>query len=195
MLTKLRGKVNTIINHIVRFLAPTKISPNAITVASLFVALSSILVAYYKNHILFSTLILFSGFLDVIDGALARYKGEATAFGAFLDSTIDRINDSLFIIGLYILGLNLYIALSLIIVSFLISYTRARAESLGVKMEGIGFIERSERLLFLFIIALTLHYSLYISHIVALILLILSVVTVFQRILFVYNKLHSDKKS
>ena len=96
-------------------------------------------------------LLLISSLLDMVDGLVARTHGRVSRLGAFLDSTCDRIADFLFILGLYLLlkdDMCRIMLLTLLFGSNLVSYARARAESLGVTtMSGVGLMERPERII------------------------------------------------
>ena len=97
MLQNLRPLLTRILNPIAKYL---NINPNIITVISPFVA---IIAAYgFANHMLIlgTIAILMSGFLDVMDGAIARFHGKSSKFGAFLDSTMDRFADAIIYIGI-----------------------------------------------------------------------------------------------
>ena len=93
----------------------------------------------------------------MIDGSVARKMGKSTNFGAFLDSTLDRISDAVVILGIMFSQIlwpgssliNNILGFSSLIIMFMISYTRSRAELEGVVMKGIGFMERAERWFFL----------------------------------------------
>lgn len=89
-----------------------------------------------------------SGFLDIVDGAVARATGRTSQTGAFLDSTLDRVSEVLIYLGILVGGLAspplVLVALSL---SLLVSYARAKGDALGVSLAGVGIGERSERLL------------------------------------------------
>lgn len=113
-------------------------------------------------------LILFSGVFDVLDGGVARAKGTITAFGGVLDSVCDRYSDGLMFLGIIAGAVNGRLILSpvmqiegwlwagfALIGSFLVSYTRARAESAGCKKLSVGVAERTERMLILAFGALT----------------------------------------
>ncbi|MEZ0248751.1 MAG: CDP-alcohol phosphatidyltransferase family protein [Thermoproteus sp.] len=98
------------------------------------------------------------GVLDVLDGAVARARGTAGRSGALLDSTLDRYTDALILLYFYGEAPPLLIYSSLI-GTFLISYVRARAESLGLSMRGVGFMERGERVIYLFLASLIGQYA------------------------------------
>lgn len=95
-------------------------------------------------------MILVAGWFDIVDGAVARVTGRVSKRGAFLDSTLDRVAEVAIFMGILAGGLAsplmLLLALSL---SLLVSYTRAKADSLGTSLSGVGIGERSERLLIL----------------------------------------------
>lgn len=98
--------------------------------------------------------IFLAGFLDMLDGQVARRANRATPFGAFLDSTLDRYSDILLYMGLVVhyavMGSFFYVILAAIAMasSFMVSYTRARAEVLIASCK-VGFMERPERLVLL----------------------------------------------
>ncbi len=110
---------------------------------------------WYIASLLGGILLLASGFFDIVDGSVARATKKTSKKGAFLDSSFDKIAESVVFIGvaaghlaspvLCMVGLAL---------SLLVSYTRARAESLGVELKGIGIGERAERLLILAVIGM-----------------------------------------
>ncbi|HHV24694.1 MAG TPA: CDP-alcohol phosphatidyltransferase family protein [Methanosarcina sp.] len=107
-------------------------------------------------------LILFSGVFDVLDGGVARAKGRITPFGGVLDSVCDRYSDGLMFLGIIAGSVNGRLALPPVIQiegwlwagyaligSFLVSYTRARAESAGCRKLSVGIAERTERMIIL----------------------------------------------
>ena len=190
LLTRFRKIFALLFRPLASALASIGVSPNTITLSSLifgFLALYSIY--QYKSIILYIVFIGLMGLMDALDGAVARLTGKTSRFGAFLDSTTDRINDAFLIYSFKYLEFQDELVVSLIIVSFLISYTRSRGESLGVKMEGVGLIERAERILMLIIAAVAYKFSFLLSLIIVYTLLILSLVTLIQRIIHVYKGL------
>ncbi|MBA2475700.1 MAG: CDP-alcohol phosphatidyltransferase family protein [Actinobacteria bacterium] len=137
-------------------LARTRVSPNALTAAGvgLCVAASALVLLESRNEIVFfwlaALVFVVGSVLDILDGALARRSGRGTPFGAFLDSTTDRISEG-FMIGAVALVLSrdgnevgLAFAIAAIAGSFLVSYTRARAEALGLRGD-VGIGSRAER--------------------------------------------------
>jgi archaetidylinositol phosphate synthase len=93
---------------------------------------------------------IFASILLLISGSVARVMKKSTTKGAFLDSNFDKISEALIFIGIAIGGLsNPILAMIALSTSILVSYLRARAESLGIELKGVGIGERSERLLIL----------------------------------------------
>ena len=104
----------------------------------------------FPSQIFASILLLISGFFDIVDGSVARVMKKSTTKGAFLDSNFDKVSEALIFIGIAIGGLsNPISAMIALSTSILVSYLRARAESLGIELEGVGIGERAERLLIL----------------------------------------------
>jgi len=130
-------------------------TPNQVTALGLAVALVSAWIyadwGGNRLRLVYGALtILLSGFLDAIDGVLARGTGRASRFGGFLDSVADRYSDALIISGITVGGLcSLPAGLVALTGSLMVSYTRSRAEAGGVEMAGVGFFERAERMIFL----------------------------------------------
>lgn len=106
-------------------------------------------------QVIASIMLLISGFFDIVDGSVARVMKKTTTRGAFLDSNFDKVSEALIFIGIAIGGLsNPILAMIALSTSILVSYLRARAESLGIELKGIGIGERAERLLILAICGL-----------------------------------------
>jgi CDP-diacylglycerol---glycerol-3-phosphate 3-phosphatidyltransferase len=126
-------------------------TPNQVTVAGLSLnAVAAVLI--YEEHFVWATVAFVTGsILDILDGALARSHGKLTQFGSFLDSTTDRISEG-FVLGAIALVLSrqgheaalasVFVAL---VGSFLVSYTRAKAEALGLG-GAVGLMGRAERI-------------------------------------------------
>lgn len=187
MLESLRPFLTKILNPIAQNL---NINPNIITIISPFVA---IIAAYgFANHmlILATKAILASGFLDVMDGAIARYHNKSSKFGAFLDSTMDRFADAIIYIGIIFGGYcDWFIGILAIHSAITVSYVKARAESQGATC-NVGIAERAVRMIILMIGALVGYFtqSIYFTYII-MILVILSYITVFQRVYHVWRQL------
>ena len=187
MLESLRPLLTKILNPLARNL---NINPNIVTVISPFIA---ILAAYgFANHLLLlgCVAILLSGFLDVVDGAVARYHNRSSKFGAFLDSTMDRFADAIIYIGIIFGGYcDWFIGVLAIHSAITVSYVRARAESQGVDC-SVGIAERAVRMIILMVGALIGHFTqpIYFTYVI-IILVILSYITVGQRIYHVWKAL------
>jgi archaetidylinositol phosphate synthase len=93
-------------------------------------------------------ILLVSGFFDIVDGSVARAIKQISRKGAFLDSTFDKVAEVAVFLGiLYGQLANGTLVLLALGLSLLVSYTRARAESLGIELKGVGIGERAERLI------------------------------------------------
>jgi archaetidylinositol phosphate synthase len=102
-----------------------------------------------------SIFLLISGFFDLIDGSVARSTNKSTAKGSFIDSTYDKLAEIIVFIGISVGGLaNPVICLIAISMSMMVSYSRAKAESLGIDLKGIGLGERAERILVIAVMGL-----------------------------------------
>jgi CDP-diacylglycerol---glycerol-3-phosphate 3-phosphatidyltransferase len=145
-----------LLHRVVSVLAATGLTPNMFTFLGL--AVNSWAAADFAlGHFRIAAAVLFlAGFLDMADGQVARRVGRVTAFGAFLDSTLDRYSDLALYMGLVVhytlIGRPFYMALAAVAMasSFMVSYSRARAESL-IPLCKVGFMERPERLVLLII--------------------------------------------
>ena len=137
-------------------LARTRVTPNALTTSGVTLcALASVLVYFeYRSELLFFWLGAFvfvvGSVLDILDGALARAGGKTTPFGSFLDSTTDRVGEG-FMLGAIALAFHrdgdttaLAFCFAALAGSFLVSYTRAKAETLGLRGD-VGIGSRAER--------------------------------------------------
>jgi CDP-diacylglycerol---glycerol-3-phosphate 3-phosphatidyltransferase len=143
-----------LLRHVVSGLAATGLTPNMFTFLGLAVnAFAAACFAMGKFREAAAMLFL-AGFLDMADGQVARRKNRVTAFGAFLDSTLDRYSDLALYLGLVVyytmIGRSFYMMLAAVAMasSFMVSYSRARAESL-IPSCKVGFMERPERLVLL----------------------------------------------
>ena len=131
------------------------ISPNAITITSLFFAVIAFLC--YKNGTFWlgAVFLFLCGILDTFDGEIARQMNHITKLGGFLDSTVDRINEFLIYLGLFLyyytrIQYALFWILLALFGSMMVSYTRARGEGLGISPQ-VGIFQRLVRFIILFI--------------------------------------------
>src|ERR671932_948256 len=132
-------------------LARTRVTPNMLTAAGVTLCAAASVLVFFENrdellyYWLGAVVFVIGSILDILDGALARAGGKQTPFGAFLDSTTDRVSEG-FMLGAIALvfarhgnDVALAFAFAAVVGSFLVSYTRARAEALGLRGDvGIG---------------------------------------------------------
>jgi archaetidylinositol phosphate synthase len=199
LLTKLKQRAQLWMSTAAKLAHSIGLTPNQVsTVGIAFAVLSALAYWKWQFHtllpILAPLLLLASGFCDAIDGALARLYGEATTFGGFLDSLLDRYADAIIFCGIILGGLcDPPWGLAALIGSLLVSYARARAEAAGVKMETVGIAERAERLIILAIASfLSIALLQALSWGVA-ILAILTNLTVLQRVVY-FHKASKQKE-
>lgn len=135
---------------ILEFLSKYNVEPNTLSILGVIVTAIGSYFVYDDYGVFGGLIILIGGFFDALDGALARMNNKESLFGAFLDSTLDRISDALPVSALILIffknqdKIGIFIGLICIVFSFLVSYTKARAHSLG-KDIPIGTFERTER--------------------------------------------------
>jgi archaetidylinositol phosphate synthase len=155
VLDRLRGSLRGVLASLGSAAARVMPHPTAWTLVGMLFAMVAF-VYYSGGHpVIGGVLVVLSGFFDVLDGAVARATGKAGPRGAFLDSTLDRVSEIVIYLGVmlgnYIDPVFVLLALSL---SLMVSYTRAKGDSLGVNLAGIGVGERSERLVVLIVASL-----------------------------------------
>ena len=188
MLNNLRNSLKPHLEKIGKGFASTGLSPNFWTGVGIVFAFASA-IAYGLNFefalIIGGVLLLISGFFDIVDGQVARVTSKTSKQGAFLDSVFDKIAEVAIFLGILIGGYaEPYLVLLAITLSLLVSYARARAESLGITLQGIGIGERAERLLVIAIIGMIgfMDYA-------VMIVIIIAGITLIQRIIVTSKKL------
>lgn len=167
MLNKLRDWLRPTMTRLGRSFASTGLSANFWTGVGLAISIAAgiayaspafIGVDWYSPYlaaVIGGALLLISGFFDIVDGSVARVTKQASKKGAFLDSSFDKISEVVIFAGIAFGNLaNPFWCLVALGMSLLVSYTRARAESLGVELKGVGIGERAERMLILAIIGM-----------------------------------------
>ena len=185
----LRPLVGALTTPLVHLLARIGVTPNQLTLVGAGLSGVVALAVAFAEDRLAGALVLLAGAFDLLDGALARATGQTSRFGAFLDSTLDRVADAAMLIGAAGRGvragrpLTTLLAFFAFVASVLVSYTRARAEGLGVHGEA-GVFDRPAR------IAL-LAGSLFINRLdLGLVLITVgATATVVQRVLFIRRQL------
>ena len=177
---------------VVRVLARTPLTPNAITWFGFILALGAAALIITGHPFAAGFVVLAGGFFDILDGALARRTGKATTFGAVLDSTLDRLSEAvvlLAILALYAAEQSLAGILlvgAALLGSMLVSYIRARAEAVGLECQ-VGLFTRTER-----VVVLTL--GLLLSHFANALIIALAIIVVFsfftagQRLVYVWQQ-------
>lgn len=174
-----------------QLLASLKIHPNLVTLAGVLVTFLVPFETLKEKWLAAGLWLLVAGFFDLLDGSLARNSGLQGPFGAFWDSASDRVSEA-FVFGGFLLYYgqrqdfpNLLLTFSVCILSLLVSYTRARAEGLGISCE-VGILPRPGR-----VVLLALGLMLGWLPLALWIVGILSLVTVAQRVYRVWSETNS----
>jgi CDP-diacylglycerol--glycerol-3-phosphate 3-phosphatidyltransferase len=149
-----RPALARVVDPVARRLLSAGVSPDAVTVVGTTGAVAGALVFFPRGMFFTGTVVVVLSVLtDLLDGAMARQRGSASRFGAFLDSTCDRIADAAIFSGLvlWFAGegesmLLASVALFCLVAGSLVSYAKARAEGLGLSC-NVGIAERAERLI------------------------------------------------
>lgn len=156
MFGRLRNLMTTVLTPVARTLLRAGVTPDAVTVAGAVVVTALALTLLPLGHLLLGGLLIgFFALLDSLDGVLARLSGRTSRWGAFLDSTLDRVSD-----GAVFAGITLYFvlhpdvpyatwgavaALACLALGGIVPYARARAEAVGATAKN-GIAERTDRL-------------------------------------------------
>jgi len=184
-----------LVSPVARALIRGGVHPNVITTIGTLVVIGSGVAFGFGAIRLGGALLLASGLFDILDGQVARQGGMASTFGAFYDSTLDRVGESAVFAGLALYfeqgGVPagrqtpaLAIALTALVMSMLVSYTRARAEGLGLECT-VGIAARAERILLLGAAALFFGPNGMLLFWIVAVLALATTVTVVQRVLHV----------
>jgi archaetidylinositol phosphate synthase len=210
LLTKLKKQIQQMLTTEANIAHKLGLTPNAISIVGFILALASA-VAYALTGfnpqlpwllIVATVFLLASGFCDTLDGVVARTFGQTTVFGGFFDSVLDRFADVIVFSGIIIASLahpdlnhfwTLIIGLAALSGSVLVSYTRARAEAAGIKMESVGIAERAERMLILAVASIVAYFYMPAFLYGVVLIAILANLTVVQRMLHVYRVLKKEK--
>jgi CDP-diacylglycerol--glycerol-3-phosphate 3-phosphatidyltransferase/CDP-diacylglycerol--inositol 3-phosphatidyltransferase len=183
------------------------ITPNQVTVVGTIGVSAGALWFFPRGQFFVGVLVITAFvFSDIIDGYMARKLGKASKWGAFLDSTLDRVGDAAVFGGIMLyyttsdakadIGdpkLYLYLSLACLVLGNLTSYARARAEALGMTAKG-GIAERSDRLVSILVMSgLAGLFGLpFLREITLWVLAVASLITVFQRMVIVYKQTVDD---
>lgn len=199
MLTVLKPQAEKVLQPIASLLK--NINPNTLSALGLLFPVLFYVFLVNEMYVLALITFIFNA-VDMLDGMVARATNKVTAFGGFLDSTIDRFADFVVIAAFGFAGIVSWgVLLPLIMFTYLVSYMRSRTElaalSNGVTLTAsVGMIERTERLVAIFIgllayalIPSVTIWGFNVMEILCLVLIILSIVTVYQRTIYAYQKL------
>lgn len=175
-----------------------RVHPNALSTAGFLITCSAGYFFHQQNIRTAGALVLAGGIFDILDGTVARRTELASSFGAFYDSTLDRLSEIVVYLGLLSLynaypmspadiGM-MYVILLAMGGSLMISYTRARAEGLGIPC-SVGLMQRAERIVLVGVAALFFGgmFGGIVLSTVIVALAVLTVFTSFQRIVWVYR--------
>lgn len=159
MLERFRAFWTGIFQPVINLLLRLGVSPDAVTLVGTLGVIAGALIFFPQGHLLVGVLVITAFvFSDMIDGAMARQSGRTSRFGAFLDSTLDRLGDAAIFGGLamYYVGPGdneAFAALAIYCLSMgsVTSYARAKAESLGMEAK-VGIAERADRLVAILVV-------------------------------------------
>jgi len=188
---KIKNRLRRLLDPCVSLLVKADISPLGVTIAGLILSFAGAFAIARGELVAGGVLLIVSGVCDTLDGSLARRSGKESVFGAFIDSTIDRVAELAYFGALIVYyvsrdGGNRF-AVSLVVAalagSFLTSYTRARAEGLGIDCR-VGLLERPERVALL-VLGLLLGKT--VLFVVIACLAVLTLVTTIQRVVHVHR--------
>lgn len=167
-----------------------KINPNYVSILGLVVAGIAGYLFYIDWILVAGLFVLLNGFLDMLDGEIAKKYKTSSKLGDFIDHTFDRLSDVLILSGIAMnYTVPVLIGFSLVIITLLVSYLGTQAHALTGKRLYAGIVGRSDRLILIFIFSfMTMFYSLSLYYGV-IILLTLSLITFIERFYDIYNEL------
>ena len=154
MLSHYKRSLSRLGDPVARVLLQAHVRPNHLTVLGLGVSLVAAFTLAHGRLRTGAVLLTLAGLFDFFDGSLARLANRVSAFGAFLDSVVDRYSDLVVLLGLVLFyhwsadTAGLLLTLVTVVGTVMVSYTKARAQSIGLTCE-IGLMERPERLIVL----------------------------------------------
>ncbi|BAN90428.1 archaetidylinositol phosphate synthase [Aeropyrum camini] len=164
-------------------------NPNVYTLASPVAAAAAIPAWLYASPAAGLLLIALSLALDAVDGAVARFTGRASLLGSFLDSSLDRVSDTLYHVALYIAGVHPLVVMAMLSGGLIVPYLRAKGESLGLEVRGRGVMERGERSLAILAILAVSVYNIQAAEALAIAVAALVWITVAQRTIYIVGEL------
>ena len=194
MLTRLKKKVQSLLVSQAYLIHRAGLSPNHLSfIGLIFAALSGIYYSQANSSNFFMIgapiLLVISGYFDALDGVLAREYDQITKLGGFLDSLFDRYTDVFIFLGIIVGDLcHPFWGIVALTGSLLVSYTRARSEAGGIRMETVGLTERAERILIIVIASLLNLFVAYALGWGIVLLAVLTNITVLQRAYHFYKR-------
>jgi len=196
---RIQQRARHLVALLIRPLARLGVTPNTLTVIGLLISILTAVVIAQGYLVAGGLLVLFAGIFDMFDGAMARFLNTATTFGAFFDSTLDRYSESIILFGMLVYALQrpdlhdifwpfaheqlwmIAVIFIAVVGSLMVSYTKARAEGLGLECKT-GLLARPERVVLL-AIGLLSGTSIWALALLA----IFSQVTAIERVVYVWR--------
>jgi CDP-diacylglycerol--glycerol-3-phosphate 3-phosphatidyltransferase len=203
---ELQDKAVTLLAFIYQPLVKRKVNPNYVTTAGFFVTLAAAAAFFLGHTRIGGAGVLLGGLMDIIDGQVARRSGQASVFGSFYDSTLDRISEVAVFLGIFSLYSGghpdfgypwmVYTVALALAGSLMISYTRAKAEALGLNC-SVGVMQRTERVVLIGGSALIFGgaFEGAVLTVVLIVMAVLTNFTAFQRIVWVYRNTVANSKA
>jgi CDP-diacylglycerol--glycerol-3-phosphate 3-phosphatidyltransferase len=187
-----RNVSSSITSPIVRLLARTPLTPDALTWLGFLVSIGAAVLVVTDHFLAAGIVVLVAGAFDMLDGALARLTGRVSRFGGILDSTLDRLSEAVVLLALLaVFARDQHIAGSLLVgvtllLSLMVSYIRARIEGMGIECRA-GFFTRPERVV---VMALGLLLNQFDHALLTALAIIagLSFITVVERMLYAWRR-------
>ena len=145
---KFISRSKSLLNPLSHLLIKSKISPNSLSILALIIGLGAGILFFFGKPFWAGIFIVICGTLDILDGKVAEEAHKKSLYGAHLDSSLDRYSEFFIYLGIAYYFKDhwaVWIIFWTILGSFMVSYTRAKAESLGIECK-IGFIQRGERI-------------------------------------------------
>jgi len=195
-MTKLARARKAISDHVtqpvVKLLAKTPLTPNTLTWLGFWITVGAAALVVTGNLFAAGFVVLFAGFFDMMDGALARTTNRVTRFGGILDSTLDRLSEAILLLSILVIftrgqqvAESVLVGLALL-GSLMVSYIRAKIEALGIECK-VGLFTRPERVIILALGLLLSRYD-YAMVIALAIIAVLSFFTVGQRLVYAWQQ-------
>jgi CDP-diacylglycerol--glycerol-3-phosphate 3-phosphatidyltransferase len=188
---------NSVTPPLVRLLARTPLTPNALTWLGFLVTLGAVALIVTGHFLAGGVVVLVAGFFDLLDGALARLTGKTSRFGAILDSSLDRLSEGALLLALLAMFAREPHVVGVLVVGFtllgsiMVSYIRARVECMGIECKA-GLFTRPERVI---ILALGLMLHQFDNALLAALVIIASFswITVVERLVYAWR--HAGEES